>query len=81
MLIIVGADKGGMGKVFVAHIVELFYRMPTRRYDYDTEYPRGTLQRFHPDETEIVDIASVTDQTRNKIPFEGVKARHSHPDL
>ena len=38
---------------------------PTKhRYAFDTESPRGTLKRFHPDLTEVVDVTSVTDQMK-----------------
>jgi hypothetical protein len=36
--------------------------MPTRAFD--TESPRGTLKRFHPDVTEVVDVTSVPDQMK-----------------
>jgi hypothetical protein len=36
--------------------------VPTRAFD--TEAPEGTLQRFHPDVTEIVDVTAVADQMR-----------------
>jgi len=34
--------------------------IPTRAFD--TEAPRGTLRRFHPDLTDIVDVTSTADQ-------------------
>jgi hypothetical protein len=36
--------------------------VPTRAFD--TEAPKGTLQRFHPDVSEIVDVTVVADQMR-----------------
>ena len=36
--------------------------MPTRAFD--TEAPRGTLKRFHPDMTEVVDITTIPDQMK-----------------
>ena len=36
--------------------------MPTRAFD--TESPKGTLKRFHPDISDIVDVTSVPDQMR-----------------
>mgnify|MGYP003383327444 CR=1 FL=1 len=36
--------------------------IPTRAFD--TESPRGTLKRFHPDITEIVDMTSTSDQMK-----------------
>jgi hypothetical protein len=38
------------------------WNVPTRAFD--TEYPKGTLKRFHPDVTEVVDITAVSDQMR-----------------
>ena len=31
---------------------------------FDTEMPRGTLKRFHPDQTELVDVTHVPDQMK-----------------
>jgi hypothetical protein len=62
-VILVGADKGGVGKTTVARVVLdylLSNNVITRAFD--TECPRGTLHRFHPDETEIVDLTSTSDQ-------------------
>jgi len=62
-LILVGADKGGVGKTTVARtLLDYFmaHHVPTRAFD--SESPRGTLKRFHPENCEIVDITSVADQ-------------------
>jgi hypothetical protein len=64
-VIIVGADKGGVGKTTVARtLLDYFsaHQIPARAFD--TEAPRGTLKRFHPDCTDIVDINLVADQMR-----------------
>jgi hypothetical protein len=64
-VILVGADKGGVGKTTVARtLLDYFsaHQMPTRAFD--TESPRGTLKRFHPDVTEVVDVTSVADQMK-----------------
>lgn len=64
-LIVIGADKGGVGKTTVARAMLNFFAdnsIPSRAFD--TEYPRGTLQRFHPDITEVVDITQTPDQMR-----------------
>ena len=37
-------------------------KVPTRAFD--TEAPKGTLKRFHPDISEIVDVTAVSDQMR-----------------
>src|SRR3954463_9245584 len=64
-VIIVGADKGGVGKTTVARtLLDYFgaHQIPTRAFD--TEAPRGTLKRFHPDLTDVVDVTQVPDQMR-----------------
>jgi hypothetical protein len=64
-VILVGADKGGVGKTTVARtLLDYFgaHQMPTRAFD--TESPRGTLKRFHPDVTSVVDVTSVPDQMK-----------------
>src|SRR5690349_23765628 len=61
----VGADKGGVGKTTVARtLLDYFiaHQVPVRAFD--TEFPRGTLKRFHPDVTEIVDVTQVSDQMK-----------------
>jgi hypothetical protein len=62
-LILVGADKGGVGKTTISRALLDYLtssNIPTRAFD--TEWPRGTLHRFHPDEATIVDITSTADQ-------------------
>src|SRR5262252_10667313 len=64
-VILVGADKGGVGKTTVARtLIDYFgaHQTPTRAFD--TESPRGTLKRFHPDLTEVVDMTLVADQMK-----------------
>src|SRR5271154_106820 len=64
-LILVGADKGGVGKTTVARtLLDYFtaHHVPTRAFD--SESPRGTLKRFHGEAAEIVDATSVADQMR-----------------
>jgi hypothetical protein len=64
-VILVGADKGGVGKTTVARtLLDYFtaHQVPTRAFD--TESPRGTLKRFHPDLTEVVDVTYVPDQMK-----------------
>ena len=65
-LILVGADKGGVGKTTVARtLLDHFtaHNVPTRAFD--TETPKGTLKRFHRDvsEVRIIDTLSTTDAT------------------
>src|SRR6202142_77664 len=64
-VILVGADKGGVGKTTVARtLLDYFtaHQVPVRAFD--TEAPRGTLKRFHPDITEVVDVTQVADQMK-----------------
>ena len=64
-VIVVGADKGGVGKTTVSRTLLDYFSansVPTRAFD--TESPRGTLKRFHPDVTEVVDMTSVPDQMK-----------------
>jgi hypothetical protein len=64
-VILVGADKGGVGKTTVARtLLDYFGAHHTPVRAFDTEHPRGTLKRFHPDETEVVDVTAVPDQMR-----------------
>jgi hypothetical protein len=64
-VVLVGADKGGVGKTTVSRaLLDYFiaHNIPTRAFD--TEAPRGTLKRFHPDVTDVVDITSTSDQMK-----------------
>jgi hypothetical protein len=64
-IIIVGADKGGVGKTMVARtLLDYFtpHQVPTRAFD--TQTPKGTLKRFHPEVTDVVDMTLVADQMR-----------------
>ena len=64
-VILVGADKGGVGKTTVARILSDYLMdrgIPLRAFD--TEIPRGTFKRFHAPITELVDITSTADQMR-----------------
>ena|SRR5438477_6703228 len=66
-VIVAGADKGGVGKTTVSRTLLDYFdanNVPTRAFY--TESPRGTLKRFHPDITEIVDMTATSDQM--KIP-------------
>jgi hypothetical protein len=64
-VILVGADKGGVGKTTVTRtLLDYFvaHNIPTRAFD--TEAPRGTLKRFHPDVTQVVDVTTIPDQMK-----------------
>ena len=64
-LIVVGADKGGVGKTTVSRLLLDYlasHKTPARAFD--AEFPRGTLERFHSDNTEIVDLTQTADQMK-----------------
>jgi hypothetical protein len=64
-LILVGADKGGVGKTTVARtMLDYFaaHHVPARAFD--TETPKGTLKRFHREVSDVVDATAVADQMR-----------------
>jgi len=64
-VVLIGADKGGVGKTTVARtLLDYFAARQMRARAFDTEVPKGTLKRFHPDITDIVDINHVPDQMR-----------------
>ena len=64
-LILVGADKGGVGKTTVSRaLLDFFARKNILTRAFDTENPRGTLKRFYPSITEIVDLANVAHQMK-----------------
>lgn len=64
-VIVVGADKGGVGKTTIARAVLDFLSLnDIHARAFDTENPRGTLHRFHPGETMIVDLTSTSDQMK-----------------
>src|SRR4051794_21414225 len=64
-VVIVGADKGGVGKTTVSRtLLDYFtaHQVPTRAFD--TESPKGTLKRFHSEATEVVDMTTIPDQMK-----------------
>src|SRR5713226_3508367 len=64
-LVLIGADKGGVGKTTVARtLLDYFTHQQIRARAFDTEVPRGTLKRFHPNVTDVVNINHVPDQMR-----------------
>ena len=64
-VILVGADKGGVGKTTVSRVL-LDYLAANNvvARAFDTESPRGTLKRFHPGLTDIVSVTHTPDQMR-----------------
>jgi len=64
-LILVGADKGGVGKTTIARaLLDYFARKNVLSRAFDTENPRGTLKRFYPAISEIVDLGNVAHQMK-----------------
>lgn len=64
-LIVVGADKGGVGKTTTTRLLlDYLASRSTPARAFDTEYPRGTLKRFHEDITDVVDLTQTSDQMR-----------------
>jgi hypothetical protein len=64
-LILVGADKGGVGKTTVSRsLLDYFARKNILTRAFDTENPRGSLHRFYPGITEIIDLNNVAHQMR-----------------
>ncbi len=64
-VVLIGGDKGGVGKTTVARtLLDYFAPQQLRVRAFDTETPKGTLKRFHPDVTDVVDINHVPDQMR-----------------
>ena len=65
VVFLVGADKGGVGKTTIVRT--LLDYLPTRGAEaraFDTEFPRGTLKRFFPKVTELIDITTAADQMK-----------------
>lgn len=57
LVVIVGADKGGVGKTFVSRaLLAYFAERGVKARAFDTEVPSGDLKRFHPD-AQVVDLA------------------------
>ena len=64
-LILVGADKGGVGKTTMSRVLlDYFARKNILTRAFDTENPRGSLKRFYPAQTEIIDLGHVADQMK-----------------
>jgi hypothetical protein len=64
-VILVGADKGGVGKTTVSRtLLDYFASRKITIRAFDTENPKGTLKRFHPGITDVVDVTSVPDQMK-----------------
>src|SRR6185312_10839010 len=57
-LVIIGADKGGVGKTMITRtVVDYFVSKGLVWRAIDTESPDGVLKRFYPAKTEVVDLS------------------------
>jgi hypothetical protein len=57
LIVIVGADKGGVGKTTVSRaLLDFFRERGVNCRAFDTEMPGGVLKRFHPAQAEVVDL-------------------------
>jgi hypothetical protein len=64
-VLLVGADKGGVGKTTIARtLLDYMASRNVLARAFDSEFPRGSLKRFHPSVTEVIDIGSVSDQMK-----------------
>jgi len=60
LLVIVGADKGGVGKTTISRaLMDYFQAQGMDARAFDTQIPNGVLKRFHPAKTELVDITTL----------------------
>jgi len=81
-LILVGADKGGVGKTTLARsLLDYFARNKVSARAFDTENPRGSLHRFYPQQAEIIDLAHVADQMKVLDTMEASPVRATVVDL
>ena len=64
-LVVVAAQKGGVGKTTTARLLMHWLEEARRAHlAFDSEYPNGSLARFYSDKTEIIDIADVPSQMK-----------------
>jgi hypothetical protein len=81
-IILVGADKGGVGKTTLSRaLLDFLARKNVSTRAFDTEYPKGTLKRFHPSISEVVDFADVADQMKILDTLDTANARVTLVDL
>ncbi len=81
-LILVGADKGGVGKTTTSRaLLDFLARKNIMARAFDTENPRGTLHRFYPGITEIIDLNNVADQMKLLDTIETAPVKVSVVDL
>jgi len=81
-IVLVGADKGGVGKTTLSRaLLDYLGRKNALARAFDTAHPRGTLKRFYPQITEIVDFTSVADQMKVLDTLETANVRVTLVDL
>ena len=81
-VILVGADKGGVGKTTLARtLLDYLSRKNVLARCYDTEWPRGTLKRFYPTTTEVIDMSNVAHQMKLLDTLETASLKVSVVDL
>jgi len=81
-VILIGADKGGVGKTTLSRaLLDFIARRDVPVRAFDTEHPRGSLKRFHPDITEIIDFTDVADQMKVLDTLDSTAARVTVIDL
>ncbi len=81
-LILVGADKGGVGKTTIARaLLDYFARNKVSARAFDTENPRGSLHRFYPQMAEVIDLSDVAQQMKVLDTMENSAVRATVVDL
>ncbi len=82
VVIMVGADKGGVGKTTISRaMLDYLHRKNVLARAFDTENPRGTLHRFYPAITEVIDLHNVADQMKVLDTLETAKVPVTVVDL
>lgn len=72
LVIMVGADKGGVGKTTVSRVVDDYLqRRRVNRKVFDAQYPGGDLRRFVPTAS-VINMENVDDQMKALDSVEGV---------
>ncbi len=81
-LLLVGADKGGVGKTTTSRaVLDFMARRNIMARAFDTENPRGTLKRFYPGITEVIDLHAVRDQMKVLDTLESAAVKVTVVDL
>lgn len=64
-VIIIGANKGGVGKTMVSRCLLDYLKANTiENRAFDAEFPNGILKRFYSDKTEVVDLTESDGQMK-----------------